>query len=240
MNPAPLTRLRVSARACPSPPSEFSTDFSGTLADHSPDVLAVAFCAAPTLANTVSLAEHGPGLVGGTITLVDASFTTKTTVHSGTTAFKAFGCVELLNTGSLQTFIRRDVLEKMLSGGAATIICEQDSAPRSWGRFGKSAPKRICSCSLMPFGLSAPEGSAPVISRPHRINPTLAKEVDATLNPCLVACLIQHSTSPCSSPMVVVSKKPGGVRIAVNYKKLNDISRLANCPSRGWIRSWTL
>ena len=52
------------------------------------------------------------------------------------------------------------------------------------------------SCSLMPFEISAPEGSAPVTSRPHRINPKLAKEVHATLNQYVAAGLIQHSTSP--------------------------------------------
>ena len=31
------------------------------------------------------------------------------------------------------------------------------------------------SCSLMPFEISVPKGSAPVTSRPHRINPILAK-----------------------------------------------------------------
>ena len=48
------------------------------------------------------------------------------------------------------------------------------------------------SCSLMPFEISVPEGSAPVISRAHQINPILAKEVDATLNQYLAAGLIQH------------------------------------------------
>ena len=45
--------------------------------------------------------------------------------------------------------------------------------------------KAICgSYSLIPFDNPVPEGSAPVTSRPHRINPILAKEVDmdATLN----------------------------------------------------------
>ena len=85
------------------------------------------------------------------------------------------------------------------------------------------------SCSLMPFEVSVPEESAPVTSRPHRINPILAKEVDATLIQYLAAGLIQHSTSPNSSPLVVIPKKSGGVRITVNYKKLNQISSLANC-----------
>ena len=38
------------------------------------------------------------------------------------------------------------------------------------------------SCSLMPFEILDPEGSAPVTSRPNRINPILVTEVDATFN----------------------------------------------------------
>ena len=74
-------------------------------------------------------------------------------------------------------------------------------------------------CTLMLFEISVPEGSAPVTSRPHRINPVLAEEVDATLNQYLAAGLIQHSTSPYSSPLVVIPKKSRGVQITVNYKK---------------------
>ena len=86
-------------------------------------------------------------------------------------------------------------------------------------------------CSLMPyFEISVPEGSAPVTSRPHRINPILAKEVDATLNQCLATALIQHSTSPYSSPLVVIPKKSCGVRITVNYKMLNEICKLSQMP----------
>ena len=39
------------------------------------------------------------------------------------------------------------------------------------------------SCALMPFEISVPGGSAPVTSRPHRINLIVAKEVEATLKP---------------------------------------------------------
>ena len=70
------------------------------------------------------------------------------------------------------------------------------------------------SCSFMPFEISVPEGSAPVTSRPHHINAILAKEVDATLNQYLTAGLIPHSTSPYSSPLVVIPKTSGGVWIA--------------------------
>ena len=53
----------------------------------------------------------------------------------------------------------------------------------------------------------------PVTSRPHRINPILAEEVDATLNQYLAVGLVQHSTSPYSNPLVAIPKKSGGVRI---------------------------
>ena len=54
--------------------------------------------------------------------------------------------------------------------------------------------------------------------------------MDATLKQYLAAGLIQHSTSPYSSPPVVISKKSGGVRITVNYKKLNQINKLGQLP----------
>ena len=50
---------------------------------------------------------------------------------------------ERQDTGSPQTLIRRDVLDRMLSVGAASSACERPSSPRSWGGFGESAPSRI-------------------------------------------------------------------------------------------------
>ena len=92
----------------------------------------------------------------------------------------------------------------------------------------------------MPFEISVPEGRAPVTSRPHRLNPILAKEVNATLIQYLAAGLIQHSTSPYSSPLVVIPKRSGGVRITVNYKKLNQTSKLSQLPIPRVVLTWFL
>ena len=103
------------------------------------------------------------------------------------------------------------------------VLCEfQDVFSTSKTDFG--------SCSLIPFKISVPPDSAPVTSRPYRINPILAKKADAVLDQYLAAGLIQHSTSPYSSPMVAIPKKDGGVRITINYKKLNAISSLGQLP----------
>ncbi len=104
------------------------------------------------------------------------------------------------------------------------VLCEyQDVFSSSKTDFG--------SCSLMPFKITVPPDSDPVTSRPYRINnPILAKKADAVLDQYLAAGLIQHSTSPYSSPMVAIPKKDGGVRITINYKKLNAISSLGQLP----------
>ena len=84
-------------------------------------------------------------------------------------------------------------------------------------------PKRFHSCSQIRFEILVPEGSRPVATRPHRINPILVEAVDTALNQYVPTGLIQHSTSPYPSNLVVVPKIFGGVRITANYKELNDI-----------------
>ncbi|CAB1111268.1 unnamed protein product [Ectocarpus sp. CCAP 1310/34] len=86
------------------------------------------------------------------------------------------------------------------------------------------------SCTIMPFTLSVPAGTKPVASRPYRINPLMQKKVDAVLDQYLAAGLIQHSTSPWASPLVVIPKKDGSVRITVNYKRLNALVDLDGQP----------
>ena len=68
----------IAASACQGPPSEFSTYFSDAPADQSQEGLEIASGVGPGLA----LSEHGPCLIGGTVTLDDVSFTTKLAIHS--------------------------------------------------------------------------------------------------------------------------------------------------------------
>ena len=62
-------------------------------------------------------------------------------------------------------------------------------------------------CYLRPFEIKVPPGTQPIQSRPYRLNPVLSKQADASLDSSLAADLIQHSTSPWSSPLVCVPKK---------------------------------
>ena len=126
------------ASAGQGPLSPFSTFSSDAPADQRQEVLEIASGVGPGLA----LPEHGPCLVGGTVTLDDVSFTAKIAIHSGGDAMVPYSCVALLDTGSPQTFIRHDVLDRMLSVGAASAACEWPCNPRSWGGFVESVPLR--------------------------------------------------------------------------------------------------
>ena len=81
-------------------------------------------------------------------------------------------------------------------------------------------------CSLRPFEIKVPPGTQPIQSRPYRLNPVLSKQVDAILDSYLAVGLIQHSTSPWSSPLVCVRKKSGGIRITVNYQKSHKVTEI--------------
>ena len=81
-------------------------------------------------------------------------------------------------------------------------------------------------CSLRHFKIKVRPGTHPIQSRPYRLNPVLSKQVDTILDSYLVAGLIQHSTSPWSSPLVCVPNKIGGIRITVNYQKLNKVTEI--------------
>ena len=107
-------------------------------ADQSQDVLEIASGIDPVL----SLSEHGPCLVEGTVTLDDVSFTAKIAIHSGGDVIAPCRCVALLDTGSPKTFIRRDVLDRTLLVGADSAAYERRCSPRSWGGLGESAPLR--------------------------------------------------------------------------------------------------
>ena len=107
-----------------------------------PHALVSAISSGATLPSALPslIAEHGPGLSSGIVTVDDASFTTRIKVHSGPSASNRYGLVARLDTGSPQTFISAEAWACMKRSNAASDACEQHTSPCSWGGFGKSAP----------------------------------------------------------------------------------------------------
>ena len=66
--------------------------------------------------------------------------------------------------------------------------------------------------------------SAPVRSFPYKQTPQTARETEKLVKSMLDTSLIEPSTSPWSSPVVLVKKKSGEYCFAVDYRKLNAVT----------------
>ena len=78
--------------------------------------------------------------------------------------------------------------------------------------------------------------SLPVRSHPYRVPPKWKDQVKTQLDQLLALGIIEPSSSPWSSSLVIVKKKEGGVRTCVDYRAVNavtDPDPLPNAPHRG-------
>ena len=117
-------------------------------------------------------------------------------------------------------------LVKYVPGNKCYIPGHPQSLNWSYPDISSSSKLDYGARSLMPFEIKVPPGTHPIQSRPFRLKPVLSKQIDTILDSYLPAGLIQHSTSPWSSPLVCVRKKSGGIRITVSYQKLNKVTEI--------------
>ena len=69
------------------------------------------------------------------------------------------------------------------------------------------------------------DGSTPIRQRPYRTAPAQRDEITKYIYTMLEADIIEPSTSPWASPVVLVKKKDGSTRFCVDYQKLNAITK---------------
>ena len=130
----------------------FSTCFSDSLAYRSPDVLPVV----PGVDPSLTLSEHGPSLVGGTITLDDASFATKIGAHravcrrnavpAGPTRFVASGrqVLPLVGVADLEPDDHLRVAHApLMRVPLSSTTAESQALPLAHLRYLRSQPVRI-------------------------------------------------------------------------------------------------
>lgn len=72
--------------------------------------------------------------------------------------------------------------------------------------------------------------AAPIRQRYRQIPPNLYGEVKALIKRMLDADIIKPSSSPWSSPIVLVRKKDGSIRFCVDYRQLNQVTRKDSYP----------
>ena len=72
--------------------------------------------------------------------------------------------------------------------------------------------------------------SPPVRQRYRRLHPPIRDEVNKELSKMERQGLIEKSTSPWCSPLVPVKKKNGKIRICIDYRKLNSVTKMNSYP----------
>lgn len=77
---------------------------------------------------------------------------------------------------------------------------------------------------LIPMRIDLKPDSAPVFRRPYRIPFKHAEEVTKEITRMLEEAVIKESKSPWSSPLLVVPKKGGLIRLVIDYRLLNSLS----------------
>ena len=65
----------------------------------------------------------------------------------------------------------------------------------------------------------------PLRQRARRLPPYRREEAQRLLSDMLSKDIIQRSSSPWASPVVLVGKKDGSIRFCIDYRKVNSITR---------------
>ena len=130
----PVTHLRLDT----DPPSVYTqtatlSAFADSVPDdHAPEVLLVQ----EQRIDAPLIPEQGPDLIGGVVTMDDATFTTLLSLHSGVSSTSRFNCRALLDTGLPQSFIHQGAFDQIVATGAADASCVRSTTPRTWSGFG--------------------------------------------------------------------------------------------------------
>ena len=85
-------------------------------------------------------------------------------------------------------------------------------------------------CTALPFRIELKPGTRPIKQRPYRRNPVINAKVQIEIDKLLAAGVLRKSNSNWASPLVVVMKKDGNIRLTCNYQRLNDATIIPFLP----------
>ncbi|MCO5561094.1 hypothetical protein L7F22_014715 [Adiantum nelumboides] len=90
--------------------------------------------------------------------------------------------------------------------------------------FSSDLPRGLPPTSDVQHRIDVLSGTKPVSKSPYRLSASEAKEVESQLADYLARGFIRLRTSPWASPVLLVKKKDGSMRMCVDYRGLNAIT----------------
>ena len=75
--------------------------------------------------------------------------------------------------------------------------------------------------NLEPFEIKLTDDE-PIVSRPYRASPGVKREIEKQVDILLTSDVIEPSSSPFSSPVVMAKKKDGEYRMCIDYRSINQ------------------
>lgn len=89
---------------------------------------------------------------------------------------------------------------------------------------------QLGSVPLVEHTIPLQPGAHPVAQRPRRLSPGDRQEVQHEIQYLLDQGLIETSTSPWASPIVIARRKNGKLRLAIDYRRLNSLTIASHFP----------
>ena len=72
--------------------------------------------------------------------------------------------------------------------------------------------------------MNVKQGTKPIKQHPYRLPLAKRKDAEDEIKAMAERDLIEPSTSPWSSPAIMVPKKNGGIRFCIDYRRLNEVT----------------
>ena len=85
-------------------------------------------------------------------------------------------------------------------------------------------------CTALPFRTKLKPGTRPIKQRPCRRKPVIHAQVHIEIEKLLAAGVLRKSNSNWASPLLVVMKKDGNIRLTCIYQRLNDATIITVLP----------
>lgn len=89
---------------------------------------------------------------------------------------------------------------------------------------------QLGSVPLVKHTIPLQPGAHPVAQRPRRLSPGERQEVQQEIQYLLEQGLIETSTSPWASPIVIARRENGKFRLTIDYRRLNSLTIASHFP----------